>query len=345
MKISQLALCTLFLAPIQSWSQEMFPENLLQISATEAFSKYVFVVDKSLRKLMVFERNGETIRKVEDLSADIGKNVGKKEKQDDHRTPEGIYFFQEKKTPPSIPFSLYGKMAFTMDYPNLFDRQDGKTGYGIWLHSVPDNVPLTRGSRGCVVVRNEDIIRLEKYISFKQTPILIFDKIKYVDLSEHNKIRSTKAQFLKDWILAWESKDLHRYLEFYDKDFTAPGGFNFRSWKRHKEKLTQKYDSIQVRLDQPFLLIHQDQMIVRALQRYTSNQHTDYGVKVIYARLKNGRYSILREEWAPASESGEILSSTTSGPISIDNFNQTSLERAADGSSTPPRNAGLSERN
>lgn len=293
----------------RAWALELFPENLLQISATQAFSKYVFVVDKSLRKLMVYERDSDTIRKVEEMTADIGKNNGKKEKKDDHKTPEGIYFFQMKKSPPEIPFSLYGKMAFTLDYPNLFDQKDGKTGYGIWLHSVPDDVPLTRGSRGCVVVRNDEIVKLEKYISFKQTPILIFDQIKYVSLEEHKKLRDEKASFLKEWTQAWESKDVERYMSFYDDSFTAPG-FNFKTWKRHKDKLKNRYSIIQVRLDQPFLLVHNDQMIVKTLQKYTSDQHTDYGVKVIYARLKEGKYKIIREEWSPAKETGESLTSS-----------------------------------
>lgn len=293
----------------RAWAQEVFPENLLQISATQAFSKYVFVVDKSLRKLMVYERDSDTIRKVEEMTADIGKNNGKKEKKDDHKTPEGIYFFQLKKSPPEIPFSLYGKMAFTLDYPNLFDQKDGKTGYGIWLHSVPDDVPLTRGSRGCVVVRNDEIIKLEKYISFKQTPILIFDQIKYVTLEEHKKLRDAKASFLKEWTQAWESKDLDLYMSFYDDSFTAPG-FNFKTWKKHKDRLKNRYSIIQVRLDQPFLLVHNDQMIVKTLQKYTSDQHTDYGIKVIYARLKEGKYKIIREEWTPAKETGESLTSS-----------------------------------
>lgn len=302
----------LLLFSLTSRAQEVFPENLLQISATQAFSKYVFVVDKGLRKLMVYERDGDNIKMVEEMTADIGKNNGKKEKQDDHKTPEGIYFFQEKKSPPEIPFSTYGKMAFTMDYPNLFDQKDGKTGYGIWLHSVPDDVPLTRGSRGCVVVRNDEIVKLEKYISFKQTPILIFDQIKYANLEAHKKIREEKAQFLKDWVAAWESKDLDRYISFYDDSFTAPG-FNFKTWKRHKEKLKNRYNLIQVRLDQPFLLVHNDQMIVKTLQKYTSDQHTDYGIKIIYARLKDGKYKIIREEWTPAKETGESL--TSSQPV------------------------------
>ena len=313
-----ILLTTLFsLLCFTAKAEDVFPENLLQISATQAFSKYVFVVDKSLRKLMFYERYSDTIKKVEEMTADIGKNNGKKEKRDDHKTPEGIYFFQEKKTNPEIPFSVYGKMAFTMDYPNLFDKKDGKTGSGIWLHSVPDNVALTRGSRGCVVVRNDEIVKLEKYISFKQTPILIFDQIKYITLEEHKKAREEKAQFLKDWVEAWESKDLDRYISFYDESFTAPG-FNFKTWKRHKEKLKDRYSLIQVRLDQPFLLVHNDQMIIKTLQKYTSDQHTDYGIKVLYARLVDGKYKIIREEWTPAKETGESL--TSSQPVEEDSI-------------------------
>src|SRR5690606_34992220 len=153
---------------------EKLPADLLQISGTEAFSKYVLLVDKKERKLMVFERNGETIKKIDEVPADIGKKNGNKTKQDDAKTPEGIYFFQKKLTQPEIPFSLYGKMAFTTDYPNLFDRRAQKTGYGIWLHSIPDDVPLTRGSRGCVVIRNNVLEKISSYIKLRETPIIIY---------------------------------------------------------------------------------------------------------------------------------------------------------------------------
>ncbi len=291
-------------------AEELYPENLLQITSTTAFSKYVFLVDKDLRKLYVYEREDDSIKKVEEMTADIGKNNGKKVRENDKKTPEGIYFFMGKKTQPEIPFETYGKMAFTMDYPNFFDRRAGYTGHGIWLHSVPDDVPLTRGSRGCVVVRNDDILRLEKYINFTQTPILIFDKVKYVTMAEHKKMREEKASFLKSWVDAWESKDLDKYISFYDATFSAPGFKNLKAWMRHKKRLKNRYDFIQVRLDQPFLLVHADKMIVRTLQKYTSDQHTDYGIKVVYAVLKDGEYKILREEWTPAKETGEALTSS-----------------------------------
>lgn len=187
-------------------SSELLPEQLLQISNTQAFAKFVFLVDKNQRKLFLYERSGSSIKLVENYPTDIGKSDGNKTKANDHKTPEGIYFFQKHLRPPEIPFDQYGNMAFTLDYPNIFDQREGKTGNGIWLHSVPDSVPLTRGSRGCVVVRNEVVEKLFNFIQLKETPILIFDKVNFVPPTEHLKRREEISNFLKQWQEAWQSK-------------------------------------------------------------------------------------------------------------------------------------------
>ncbi|MBC7372347.1 MAG: L,D-transpeptidase family protein, partial [Bdellovibrionaceae bacterium] len=260
----------------------LLPSGLLQISGTDAFSKYVFLVDKTARHLQVYERKGETIEKIIDVPSDMGKAMGNKSKRDDHRTPEGIYFFEKKLEKTEIPFNLYGELAFTTDYPNIFDRRESKTGSGIWLHAVPDTVPLTRGSRGCVVVRNDVIRKLREYIKLKETPILIFDKVNYVDKAEHDKRRVALTEFIEGWRKAWESQDVEKYMTYYDKDFKAPG-FTFDTWKNHKTKMKDQYEFIKVQLSQPFMLLHKDQLIVKTFQRYESNQHTDFGVKTVYA--------------------------------------------------------------
>lgn len=300
-----------FAADSDAESKSLFPADLLQISNTEAFSKYVFLVDKSERKLLVFEHEGETIRQIYEIPADIGKNGGNKMKRDDHRTPEGIYFFQEKKSPPEIPFDQYGKMAFTTDYPNLFDLREGKTGSGIWMHSIPETVPLTRGSRGCVVIRNDVLQKISDFIKLKETPIVIHDKIEYINKAEHDKRRQALSDYLNGWKQAWESMDVEKYMNYYGEDFKAPG-FNFNSWKRHKTNLKNRYKYIKVTLSQPFLLLHKDQLIVKSLQKYQSNEHTDYGIKTLHALMINGQYKIIREDWVPSTETG--ATTTTLSP-------------------------------
>ncbi len=287
---------------------DMLPSDLLQISETEAFSRYVLLVDKAQRKLSVFARNGETIQKVDEYPTDIGKNDGNKTKRDDARTPEGIYFLEKRLKQPEIPFNLYGTIAFTTNYPNLFDRRENKTGSGIWLHAIPDTVALTRGSRGCVVVRNEVIRKLSDYIKLRETPILIFDHVNYVTRDEHQKRRLDLNAFIEKWRQAWESQDIDKYIGYYDPSFTAPG-FNLDSWKAHKADLKEKYKYIKVALSQPYIILHNDQMIIKTLQTYESNQHADYGVKTIYAIHKDDGYRIIREEWSPAKAPTTVSSS------------------------------------
>lgn len=284
-------------------SSELLPEQLLQIADTQAFAKYVFVVDKNQRKLLLYERSGASIKLVANYPTDIGKNDGNKTKANDHKTPEGIYFFQTHIKPPEIPFDQYGKMAFTLDYPNIFDQRERKTGNGIWLHSVPDTVPLTRGSRGCVVVRNEVIEKLFNFIQLKETPILIFDKVNFVQASEHLKKRDEIASFLKQWQEAWQSKDVDKYLQFYDSEFKGMG-FNYKRWRKYKTGLTGKYNYIKVNFDQPFILIHNNQLIVKTLQKYESDKHQDFGIKVIHALKIDGQYKIVSEDWKEADPKG-----------------------------------------
>lgn len=286
---------------IQNNSNELLPAPLLQISETDAFSKFVFLVDKEQRKLSVFERNGEKIQKIQEFPADIGKNGGNKTKRDDARTPEGIYFLEKRLSQPEIPFNMYGAIAFTTNYPNLFDRRQNKTGSGIWLHAIPDTVALTRGSRGCVVVRNEVIKKLADYIKLHETPLLIFDHVNYLTKDEHEKRRLELNTFVENWRQAWEAQDIEKYINFYDKDFKAPG-FNLTSWKAHKANLKSKYEFIKVHLSQPYIVQHNDQLLVKTLQRYESDQHVDYGVKTIYAVKSGDTYKIIREEWSPFNQ-------------------------------------------
>src|SRR6202007_3302026 len=105
-------------------------------------------------------------------------------------------------------FSTYGSVAFTTNYPNFFDKYDNKTGSGIWLHSVPDKVPLTRGSRGCVVLRNNDIKKIESAITLKKTFLVIDNQIVWVPKEDHTKERDLAVAWLETWRTQWEKQDI-----------------------------------------------------------------------------------------------------------------------------------------
>ena len=77
----------------KSQNETIFPAGLISISAESSFSDFAFVIDKTVRTLTVYNIQGDLPRKIYSHPTDIGKNQGPKQKVNDHRTPEGIYFF------------------------------------------------------------------------------------------------------------------------------------------------------------------------------------------------------------------------------------------------------------
>jgi murein L,D-transpeptidase YafK len=276
---------------------EAVPASLMQLPpASKYYSAYAFVVDKSARTLAVWQQTGTGLKKVAEVPADMGRNAGDKVVRGDAKTPEGIYFLQTRLDNPQLDYHVYGKRAFTSDYPNFFDRREGKTGNGIWLHAVPDEVALTRGSSGCVVVRNDVILDLTKYVRLGRTPILIENKTQLASQEDVAKASGDLQKWIEQWRVAWESKDMDHYIQAYSDDFRSQH-MNKAQWKAFKTRLGEQYKRITVTLSKPTILTDRDRAIVRFLQQYTSDQHADFGEKVLYLRKEPAGYRIVGEQW------------------------------------------------
>lgn len=274
------------------------PSSLVQIPQRALYySPYAFVVDKKSRTLTVWQQNGDDLTAVASFPADLGKREGEKKAEGDHRTPNGIYFLQQKLEGASLDFKLFGKRAFTTDYPNFFDRIDRKTGSGIWLHAVPDSVPLTRGSRGCVVVRNEVIENLSQYVKLGKTPIIIQDEVELLDSEQAKQASVQLSNLVEKWRGAWEAKDIESYISYYGSDFKAMG-MNREKWKSYKNNLNAQYKTLQVKFSRPVIYAYKNRAVARFLQAYTSDQHSDFGEKVLYLAKEGDDYKIIGEEWA-----------------------------------------------
>ena len=239
-------------------------------------------------------------QRVAEFPADLGKNEGVKTKRNDHRTPEGIYFLKTRLEGSGLDFNLYGSRAFTTDYPNFFDRLEGKTGNGIWLHAVPDKVPLTRGSRGCVVVRNDVIRELTQYVNLGKTPVVISDRLEYVRPSASAALESEIEASIESWRRAWEAKDIAGYIAFYGPQFRSQK-MNRDEWREYKDRLNSTYKQLSIKLSRPYVIAYKDRAVARFLQSYASDLHQDFGEKTLYLRKDGGRFKIVGEEWAEES--------------------------------------------
>lgn len=272
------------------------PVEVLQISDAPEIKASVIIADKSERKLYFFESE-DTLQKPISYEIDIGKQEGPKVKRNDEKTPEGIYLLQKKLTQPEIPFDKYGSLAFTTDYPNVFDKFENKTGDGIWLHSVPDTVPLNRGSKGCVVLRNENIQKLSDLISLNKSHMIINAKTEWTSKDAHAAKRNKIITWLQTWKALWQEQDLEKYISLYSEEFSAPN-FNKASWLKHKENLKSMYKTITIELSKPSVFHTKNQYIIKFVQNYTSDKHQDKGIKTLYVIEKNNGLQILREEWS-----------------------------------------------
>jgi murein L,D-transpeptidase YafK len=277
------------------------PSSILQIPVSSNFySPYAFVVDKKARTLNVWQQTETGLKQVAQFPADMGKNSGEKRSRGDAKTPEGIYFLLERREGASLDFNLYGKRAFTTDYPNFFDRIDGKTGDGIWLHAVPDHVALTRGSKGCVVVRNNVILDISQYVKLGKTPILIQDHIDLLPAKEANQATVEVSQWLESWRAAWEAKNTDQYIEHYANEFRSMN-MNKKQWRAYKDRLNKQYKSIAVHLSRPEIFADRDRAVVRFLQEYTSALHSDIGEKTLFLKKTAAGYRIMGEIWSEES--------------------------------------------
>lgn len=311
MKVTNFIIA-LFMLSTGATADESVPNGLLRMGDGKLFPKYALIVDKSEKKLHIIENSQTRPMVVQSFDSDLGKLSGPKHSTGDKRTPEGVYFFTGIKEANELDYKKYGVRAFVTNYPNLFDEKSGRSGYGIWLHAIDEKETLDRGSRGCVVVRNDTIKKVGQYITLNKTPIIIFDKIQWVPLSQTQNESDRLLAFIHKWKASWEAKNIKDYIASYDQMFTF-GNLNLDKYQTYKQSLNEKYNTIKVEFSTPTIYSHKDQIVVKLFQTYRSDQHSDFGEKTLYIKKLPESYGILGEVWEPAQLSDEMQSSLASG--------------------------------
>ena len=280
-------------------TKDKFPLSLVTLGSGKYFSKYALLLDKKSRTLTIWSttENG-TPKFIEAFPSDMGRVSGDKQVLGDLKTPEGIYFFQSIYNENQLNFNEYGKRAFTTNYPNLFDKRNKKTGSGIWLHAIPPTKTLFRGSRGCVVVRNNVIVKLNSYISLKDTPFVIEDSVDYVVEEALQKKKENLDLWLNSWMTAWKNKNLENYMAYYNDDFYSKK-MTKKRWRNYKARLNKVYSFIDVNYSDPVIYKQGDKLIVKFIQSYKSDTISDSGEKTLHVVSKNDGWQIISEVWKP----------------------------------------------
>ncbi len=264
------------------------------------------LVDKATNSLEITDlQDGEYVVKKK-YHVTLGKVKGDKEQEGDQKTPEGIYTFKARLTPPQLK-AKFGVMAFYMAYPNDYDRIAGRTGFDIMFHAtdVPDRLKQDYDSEGCVVVRNEELTEIAPEIRIGLTPILVFPNLtaEYRKPGKDPSIRS----FFESWISAWEKRDITGYIDHYHSDFSAQNK-DRDGWKAYKSALNTRYAEIRIGPEDVLYYKHPKYWMITFTQNYQSKLkgsggktagwgHRSRGTKILYVAEEAGKPKIIAETY------------------------------------------------
>ena len=115
----------------------------------------------------------------------------------DAKTPEGIYYATKFYNDNELS-SIYGIMAFRLDYPNFVDRKNERDGNNIWLHGTNKTLHSFQ-SNGCVALTNKDIKKISRYIRLYRTPVIIQDYTKWVPQNVRLSLKNELDNILDNW--------------------------------------------------------------------------------------------------------------------------------------------------
>ncbi|RCS59910.1 hypothetical protein DU000_01635 [Parvibium lacunae] len=275
------------------------PRYLLQLRTDQ---RTAIVVDTKRSRLYVYENTNGQPRFLADFYMTQGKSGSFKLREGDEKTPIGVYHVTSS-IPDSKLDDFYGAGAFPINYPNEWDRLNGRTGSGIWLHGVPSNTYSRppKASNGCVVLSNPDLQKIAQWINPGTTPVVISEEVEWLNLDDWQREREQFQSAFDTWRRDWESRDMRRYLGHYAMRFQGDG-LNYNQWAERKNAVNQSKTWIKVGVSNLSMFRYpnkSDEMIVVTFdQDYKSNNLENKMRKRQFWIKEQGRWRILVEEAA-----------------------------------------------
>ncbi len=196
--------------------------------------EHAILVEKKTQRFYVYRTDPESLQltRVFDTNCSTGEAVGPKQVEGDKKTPEGIYFIIDEHEDKDLT-PIYGPRAFPTDYPHQVDRQQGKTGYAIWIHGT-DKPLKPMDSNGCIALENTDVIRLSDYVTRHVTPVIIQETIAYTDTDALSAWKTSVTRFVDRWVRTHMTGTAGEYEALY-----LPGAYPDRSdwdaWDRQRQ--------------------------------------------------------------------------------------------------------------
>jgi murein L,D-transpeptidase YafK len=271
------------------------PRYLLQMRDDQ---RYAIVIDTRKARLYLYQNEGGRPRFVADYYVTQGKLGSEKMAEGDKRTPIGVYHITAW-LPREKLADMYGHGAFPLNYPNEWDRRQGRGGSGIWLHGTPSDTfsRPPRASDGCVVLANPDFDQLGENVQVGLTPVIISNGIEWISVADWKREQEELKRDIEAWRADWERMDIERYLEHYSRNFRGKDQ-GYQDFAAQKRQVHRHKTWIKVKLERLSIFRNpgsEDLAVVTFDQVYESNNLGNTMKKRQYWLRERGRWKIVYE--------------------------------------------------
>ena len=274
---------------------DRLPGNIVKLSRIHP---YALLFDAQHSRLYLFANDNGQLHRLSDYYAASGRGGMNKQSEGDNRTPNGSYTITQVLEDEQLP-ELYGRSAYTLNYPNRWDRIQARDGYGIWLHGVPritySRPPET--SRGCIVISNQAIDALRSYIHAGTTPMLLATAVTWLEQQQWSLQQQELLDIVRQWQTDWQSLNVEKYLAHYSKDYLDKK-YNYAQWVQRVRKNAQKKTFVKVTLKDIDLMLYSSEphlFLAQFNQDYRSNNYKIAYRKQQMWRLENDGWKIIFE--------------------------------------------------
>ena len=277
---------------------ELIPRAILQMRDDQ---KNVLLVDAKRSRLYVYQRVNGQFKLTSDYYISQGRLGVNKFKEGDQKTPLGVYYITARLPGARLP-EFYGPGALPINYPNEWDKANGRSGSGIWLHGTPSDSysrpPLS--SDGCVVLTNPDLKELSASVEIGNTPVIISEDLKFVSKAHWEADKQAANKMLESWRADLETTDPELLRRHYSRNFKAMRGQNLNNWLDKVQQSNLGARKISVSLRDVTLFRYPDQKDQKELIVAAFTQEATIG--------KGKHVTRKRQYWAKEGAQWKIVS-------------------------------------
>ena len=277
---------------------ELIPRAILQMRDDQ---KNILLVDAKRSRLYVYQRVNGQFKLTSDYYISQGRLGVNKFKEGDQKTPLGVYYITARLPGARLP-EFYGPGALPINYPNEWDKANGRSGSGIWLHGTPSDSysrpPLS--SDGCVVLTNPDLKELSASVEIGNTPVIISEDLKFVSKAHGEADKQAANRMLESWRADLETTDPELLRRHYSRNFKAMRGQNLNNWLDKVQQSNLGARKISVSLRDVTLFRYPDQKDQKELIVAAFTQEATIG--------KGKHVTRKRQYWAKEGAQWKIVS-------------------------------------